>query len=116
MPDYRYTKWDSTARFYEQITTNPKFGLQARKMLEMMPLIRADTYFNDVLGWSSHCILTMTLPETGTPANVQVWAEDEETFLVYFDHFERGTLEPVVVSKNELLSTLKTYLQKLEQL
>jgi hypothetical protein len=43
MHDYRYGKWDSTVRFYEQITANPKYGLQARKMLEVIPLIRADS-------------------------------------------------------------------------
>jgi hypothetical protein len=58
----------------------------------------------------------MTLPETGTPAELKLWAEDDTTFLIYFDHFERGRLEPILVSRNELLSTLKTYLQKLEQL
>jgi hypothetical protein len=107
-----YGKWDETLKFYGTITDNPKFGLQARKMLEVIPMIRSTPEFKEVVGWAAHTILTMAVVDK--PHYLRVWAESENTFLVYIEHLQKGRLSGVYVTREELMPTLIDYLQKLE--
>jgi hypothetical protein len=111
MLQYMHGKWDTTIKFYEQNQGNPKFGLQARTMLEVIPIIRSSPEFKDVLGCASHAVLLMSMPCKISYLNV--WAEDENTFLVYIEHPKKDMVG-VYVTRKELMPTLMEYLQKLE--
>lgn len=112
MLQHMYGKWDTSLKFYESITENPRYGLQARKMLEIIPVIRSTPEFKEVLGWSAHCILTMGI--TGKSNYLRVWAEDENTFRVYIEYHDEDRVDSVYVTQEELMPTLIQYLHKIE--
>ncbi len=109
-----FNDWDKVLADYQEVYIHSRYEEHAKGMLNLIPRIREDDAFMEVIPGTSHATLFLALPNKKT--QVHVWCEQlASKYSVYLYNPEHRQSEMIMVNDGEIIPTLKSYIYKINQ-
>lgn len=107
-----FGNWDDVLTDYQEIYIHSRYSEHAKGMIQLIPRIREDANFADVLPGTSLSTLFLKVPNKET--RVHIWCEEVgKTYRVYLYHHEDGSSDERIVDDSEIIPVLISYVNKI---
>ena len=115
-----YGSWDHVVRMYREVCCHHEIDEQyivhAEAMLKLIPQIKAEPTFAQVVPFTSHITLCITLPEK-RDAHLRIWYDLLDQYRIQMCDSSAGiTFDQAQVGADDILPQLKIYLDRLGEL
>jgi hypothetical protein len=107
-----YDNWDEILKLCEEVYLHSRYAEHAQSMIALIPQIRADSNFEDIVAFTSHATLCLQFP--GDKTEICIWSDRIGMYEVYLYHPDDGDSHRVVVNATQIMLTLKNYLGKIK--
>jgi hypothetical protein len=108
-----YKTWQEIEDEYHYMPSIPgnQYSIGAKRMLVVLPKIRAIPELENALLQLGHYILRINFP--GKDAGIEIWADTDDKFLIWLNHHLHGRIKETKVTEDGLVLTISEYINYL---
>jgi porphobilinogen deaminase len=109
-----YGDWDKILAAFESISISPRYEEHAREMISLIPHIRSETVFSDVVPIVSLGVLRLEIPDKRML--VSIWCNQiEESYTIFLEHHEHGLVRELEAKNTEIIAVLADFVNEIRK-
>ncbi|HUN08388.1 MAG TPA: hypothetical protein PLQ56_17410 [Aggregatilineales bacterium] len=109
-----YGDWDKVLAAFESISISPRYEEHARGMISLIPHIRRETVFSDVVPIVSLGVLRLEIPDKRML--VSIWCNQiEESYTIFLEHHEHGLVRELEAKNTAIIAVLADFVNEIRK-